>query len=306
MAIAHLVSLAKAFSSDGSKRTSQIPPVDGVDSLVSATFNYAGAALGEADHSAVRTSFEAGFYDELESVRAWSIEAHWEPVAVSDVQVFVSAEYKISRALVYAWRDRPGRMEFPAWRVVAGKAAIAHELAHVFFPNSNRFLAEGLAVYLQFAIGGNSAFPNFGRPLHELASHLLQDIVSQSSLRGLNSLEQVRLSELDEIATPSPLKLRVGQDLYGEEPRGQARIYSIAGSFTQFLIETRRVERFHMLYKQTPLLPLTQNAGMPDRWLNIYGVSLSDLASEWKSMIMGGDLSTFGKDNELTADRTLK
>ncbi len=40
-------------------------------------------------------------------------------------------------------------MEFPAWRVNAGKAAILHELAHVFFPNGNRFLAEGLAVYLQ-------------------------------------------------------------------------------------------------------------------------------------------------------------
>jgi hypothetical protein len=33
-------------------------------------------------------------------------------------------------------------MEFPAWRVMAGEAAIMHELVHVYFPNGNRLLAE--------------------------------------------------------------------------------------------------------------------------------------------------------------------
>ena len=56
-------------------------------------------------------------------------------------------------------------MEFPAWRVLARKAAILHELVHVFFPSGNRFLAEGLAVHLQAEIGGNPVTRSSGRRL---------------------------------------------------------------------------------------------------------------------------------------------
>ena len=96
-------------------------------------------------------------------------------------------------------------MEFPAWRVEARKAAIAHELVHVFYPNANRFLAEGFAVYLQDEIGGNPAFPNFGRPLHALVlerlrgtlgegapSDVLQASIHCSSLPSTRSEHQVR------------------------------------------------------------------------------------------------------------------
>ena len=190
---------------------------------------------------------------------------------------------------MHAWDGHPGRMEFPAWRVIAGKAAITHELVHVFFPNGNRFLAEGLAIYLQSAIGANPAFPNFGRPLHDLARKLLQEMVPGFSRGDPSSLKQVHLCELDEIPTPRPLTLRVGQEFYGEEPRGQARIYSIAGSFTQFLIEARGLERFYALYSETPLSPLAQNAGMLERWLSVYDVSLSELEYEWKTMLAGYD-----------------
>ena len=40
-------------------------------------------------------------------------------------------------ALIPAAIGQRGRIELPAWKVVAGEAVIAHELAHVFFPNGN-------------------------------------------------------------------------------------------------------------------------------------------------------------------------
>ncbi len=129
-----------------------------------------------------------------------------------------------------AWPGGAGQMEFPAWRVNAGKAAILHELADVFFPNGNRFLAEGLAVYLQAGIGGNPAFPNFGRPLHEAAGECLQDMPAGGLSADKPGLEQLHLADLDAIATPSPLTLRVGREVYGEDKRGQAFLYAIAGS----------------------------------------------------------------------------
>jgi hypothetical protein len=179
-------------------------------------------------------------------------------------------------------------MEFPLWRVLARKAAIAHELVHVFYPNGNRFLAEGLAVYLQAAIGGNPAFPNFGEPLHENVRRRFQEMAPAISRGDKQSLEHIHLAELDAIATPSPLTLRVGREVYGEEPRGQAFIYPIAGSFVQFLVETRGMDMFRALYRQTPLVPLAQNAGSPERWLDVYDAALNGLEHEWKAMIVDG------------------
>jgi hypothetical protein len=72
-------------------------------------------------------------------------------------------------------------MEFPAWKIVAGEAALMHELVHVFFPNGNRMLAEGLATHLQASIGGNPAFPNFGRPLHQVAAQVLDRMTAEAA-----------------------------------------------------------------------------------------------------------------------------
>jgi hypothetical protein len=227
----------------------------------------------------------ADFFRELASIKKWSVQAGWRRDIPATLRIRVSADYKISKSLVPAWSGRAGHMEFPAWRVIARKAAIAHELTHVFFPSGNRFLAEGLAVYLQAEIGGNPAFPNFGKPLHDLAGTLLAHMVPEFSAEKPHSLDYVHLADLDEIATPSPLTLKVGQDFYGEEPRGQAHIYPLAGSFVQFLIETRGMEKFRALYLRTPLVPLVQSAGTLERWPGIYGLSLRDLETEWKAFI---------------------
>ena len=99
-------------------------------------------------------------------------------------------------------------------------------------------------------------------------------------------LGQIRLAELDGVATPSPLTLRVGDEVYGEDQRGQAFVYPIAGSFVRFLIETRGIEKFRSLYAQTPLVPLVRNAGSLDRWPDVYCMTLAELENEWKSMIV--------------------
>lgn len=239
-----------------------------------------------------RRDFEADFARDLARLATWAAEHDWAPLVVPRLRVVVSQRYRISKSLVPAWYGRAGHMEFPAWRVAARKAAIAHELVHVFFPNANRFLAEGLAVYLQSEIGGNPAFPNFGRPLHELARANVLAMAPGFAQGGPRSLDNIVLGQLDAIATPSPLELQVGTDFYGEEPRGQARIYPLAGSIVQFLIETRGMTAFRTLYSRTPLVPLRRNAGSPDRWSEAYGRSLADIEHEWKSLIVRCDAMT--------------
>jgi hypothetical protein len=238
--------------------------------------------------AAEQNEFKTDFCQEMTQLKNWAADVKWSAAPVAQFEVVVSDRYQISKSLVPAWSGHGGQMEFPLSRVIARKAAILHELVHVFFPNGNRFLAEGLAVHLQSAIGGNAAFPNFGKSLHENVRERLQEIAPGISRRGKQTLEQIHLPELDTIATPSPLTLRVGREVYGEEPRGQAFLYPIAGSFVQFLLETRSMEKFRVLYGQTPLMLLAQNAGSPDRWLDVYGVPLSDLGKEWKAMIVNG------------------
>jgi hypothetical protein len=182
-----------------------------------------------------------------------------------------------------------------------------HELVHLVFPNANRFLAEGLAIYVQAEIGGNPAFPNFGRALHVVAREVLQKPVPEFAAGQPARLDAVRLAQLDAIATPEPLTLRIGALVLGEDPCGQARIYPLAGSFVQHLVEARGLESFHALYSITPLVPFAQNAGPADRWLGVYGLSLADLEREWKSMItsresVGGERGQHG-NAEVTRTR---
>ena len=236
---------------------------------------------------AQQDEFKSDFCQDLAQIEEWAADRHWPASPTAEFRIAVSDRFRISKSLFPAWSGRAGSMEFPTWRVIARKAAIAHELAHVFFPNGNRLLAEGLAVYLQAELGGNPAFPNFGQPLHKLARERLWAMMSGLSQENAANLELIHLAELDAIATPRPLMLRIGNDWYGEEPRGQAHLYPIAGSFIQFLIETRGLTPFRDLYESTPLVPLQQNSGSPDRWTKAYGSSLSYLESEWKSMITG-------------------
>jgi hypothetical protein len=251
-----------------------------------ATFHFDSQIEGNLS-AAQQNGFMADFGRDLARLSQWTAEQQWPACHAGDLQVVVSDKFRISKSLVPAWYSHAGYMEFPNWRVIARRAAITHELVHIFFPNGNRFLAEGLAVHLQAQIGGNPAFPNFGTPLHALARECLRDMLPRVTHGERYALDEINLAELDRIATPGPLELRVGQDFYGQEPHGQAHIYPLVGSFVQFLIETRGLDQFRTLYMLTPLVPLQQNAGPPARWMEIYGLSLAHLQREWKSLTMG-------------------
>jgi hypothetical protein len=254
-----------------------------------ANFHFDGSVEGVAYPSlspAQQDAFVTGFCRDLDRLRGWCADERWFPDAFPVMQVFVSDEYRISRALIPAAIGRRGRMEFPAWKIVAGEAAIAHELVHVYFPNGNRLLAEGFAIHLQAGLGSNPVFPNFGRPLHEMAIEVLRKMVPEFANGDAGSLDTIHLRALDRIATPSGLRLRVGLRFYHVDEVGLAHLYPLAGSFVTFLIETRGLERFRALYMRTPLKPLERDAGSPERWTEVYGGSLDEIEREWKAKLV--------------------
>jgi hypothetical protein len=166
-----------------------------------------------------------------------------------------------SMALVPAWRGQRGHMLFRARVVGMGRAASVHEVTHVFAPNANRFLAEGLAVYAHEFLRGPPAYPNFGRPLHAAAQ---------------SYAKQADIAALERIATPSRLQ---------NGGLGDREAYLVAGSFVQFLIERHGMAKFRRLYAMTPMVPAERNAGSPGRWQAVYDAPLQRLAEQCRQRI---------------------
>jgi hypothetical protein len=230
------------------------------------------------------TSFTTEFCREVSNVKQWYVRHNWgpSPAEPAELQIDVSDRYKISGALVNMAIGDTGRLDFPAPEVAIGQAAIAHELTHVYLPNGNRMLAEGLAVYVQHKIGSKPAFPNFGRPLDEL----VREFTCGMHLVGVPKpgLENISFEDADKIATPSPVTLRIGLIPYGDTM--SAYVYPIIGSFVEFLITSHGMEKFRALYNLTPLDPnKKRNEGSPERWASVYGITLAGLEKSWRSHI---------------------
>lgn len=118
-----------------------------------------------------------------------------------------------------------GFVEMPLRVVRSNDGALLHEIVHIYAPNDNRFLAEGLAVYVHQKLADNRAFPNFGKPLDTEARERLAQIESLDRLNG--------------VRTPSPLGTVLSEQ----------SAYILAGSFVGFLIEQHGLTEFRKLYE---------------------------------------------------------
>ena len=176
------------------------------------------------------------------------VEKFWGATWPSPVRIHVDGAYRISRALVPGYQGNRGFMEMPLRGVREGNGALLHEIVHIYAPNDNRFLAEGLAVYVHQKLAGNRAFPNFGRPL---------DGAARSSLGAIESLEA-----LNSVRTPQPLGAVASEQV----------AYVLAGSFVGFLIERHGLAEFRKLY---------ESGG----YESAYGRPLAALEKEWRSSL---------------------
>jgi hypothetical protein len=179
----------------------------------------------------------------------------------------------VSEGLVPAALGHRGQVRFPYYEAPLDQSAIDHELTHVFFPNGNRLLAEGLAVYVQSLINSNPAFPNYGYPLDELVSSFVCRV-------GLGSLAGTSLvAQLDKVSTPSPLLFHIGL----KNDQLSADTYPVAGSFIKYVISQYGWPLFHQLYVLTPLVPFDRDEGDSGRWQGVYNVDLTELEKEWQN-----------------------
>ena len=90
-----------------------------------------------------------------------------EFIRVQRVKMVIRPEFRIPKTLMSLWRGQ-NRMEMPVHRVRDGRAPLIHETTHSLSPSRNRYLVEGLAVYLGEKFGTLNAFPTFGRTVKTL------------------------------------------------------------------------------------------------------------------------------------------
>jgi hypothetical protein len=175
------------------------------------------------------------------------VEEFWGATWKEAIRIHVSSSYRIARSLVPN-QGNPGYTEMPLARVRDKRGALLHEIVHNYAPNSNRFLQEGLAVYLQDRMGGNPAFPNFGENLHALARDQISLVTS--------------LARLNDVRFPQPLSTVMQE----------RSAYILAGSFVGFLIEEYGLPQFRKLY----------GTGKYDE---VYLKPLQILEKEWRSSL---------------------
>lgn len=195
------------------------------------------------------TAQEAEAYCRYAASEREKVEAFWGSTWKQPIRIHVDRSYRISRALVPAYFGNRGFMEMPLHRVRGNNGALLHEIVHIYAPNDNRFLAEGIAVYLQERMGANPGFPNFrGENFRVLTRERLSEVSS--------------LSMLNAVRTPTPLS----------SVADNRTAYIVAGSFVGFLIETYDLPKFRSLY----------HTGNYDA---VYGKSLQILEKEWRASI---------------------
>jgi hypothetical protein len=186
----------------------------------------------------------------------------------------------VSTALLPAWNGHRGLMIFAALRVRQRRAAVVHELAHVYAPNQARFLAEGFAVYLEEKVGNINAYPTCGLSIEQRLNKV--DHIGPSALGAVN------LEVFDRVSVGNGKSLgdSVGLELQlPSSPHRAAYSYLVAGSFVKFLIETYSLNKFRALYETTPLTPGRCTTTYPGRYKSSVGSDLARLQDEWRTWL---------------------
>ena len=185
---------------------------------------------------------------------------------VREVETYLGPEFMkrdlLRQPLAYFVRDgdfisnaRGGKITLAYLR--GGAAPYVHETVHLLasYNLSQRWLAEGLAVFLNDELGGYPAFPNYGDDLDGLSGKML---------------ENPSLTEVLSFDNGYTRGSRVGREK-------RRAFYVLSGSLVQY-IEHR--------YGRRKLLTLYQSGDCRA----ILGVSFEQLRSDWLGYLGGGRL----------------
>jgi hypothetical protein len=189
---------------------------------------------------------EAEQYCQYAARERQKVEKYWGPTWRDPIRIQVSSQYAAANTLVQTG-GKPGRIDIPLDRVRDRTGALLHEITHNYAFSENRFLYEGLGVYLQDKMGEARSFPTFGRPLDAAAAEVARNVGS------LDALNAVRF--------PRPLA----------SVMPDRAAYLLAGSFVKYLMDRKGgLDKFRAVYASGD-------------YQATYGVPFSALEGDWRA-----------------------
>lgn len=198
-----------------------------------------------------------------EFIESWGrLSEYWNQNFNGNIKVIISAKIKKVTALTSFWNGRGSKIYIPLNVVAKNQTPTINTLTQLVLPNGNRFLAEGLAVYLESEMGPHRSYPNFGKNLEESITPFLG---------------KVNLKKLD--ATPTPFRINKRIKL------SEKQALLTAGSFVSYLIIEYGQEPFKKLYEMTPMTQKKILKYSQERYKKIYDKSLTDLEKDWKTWV---------------------
>ena len=231
-------------------------------------FIFCGEAFAKSER--IKTDNLVITYENISSEMAQKFAEQAEK-GFRDITAYLSKKYRQGRIYIYVSdkHDMPRTTKdrevlIPANRIrgdaggppeTAGRGpAIVHEPTHVIATSQgkpNRYLDEGLAVFMQEKFGADKSYPNMGEDVHRVTARLIKKVGEPVSIY---KLEETRNSSM------------VG-DL-------RRLAYLQEGSFVRYLIEKYGLDGFMAMYEGKS-------------YEKVYKKSLEELERDWKEFIRG-------------------
>jgi hypothetical protein len=199
-----------------------------------------------------------------------------------------------AKSLEHAYRGHRGVMEFRDVEIHNRTSGILHELVHVYLPNGNRLLAEGLAVYLQSLLSNVPSLPNNNVDLYVAASANNPTTGHAPACRvgigiGPGTCNDNRNDNTAPLPTGNRDRIMVPDPLGGQDD------YIAAGAFVRYLIEMEGMAKFRQIYERTPLIVGATNQTYDiGRWMEAYGKDLGTIVREWRTFLTENYQSSCG------------
>lgn len=231
------------------------------------------------------TQFKNDFYLRKETLEQYLTSTNFAPLFSGNLEVEVFTKQPHSEALLFVWDGHRGRIYFPPNRVKERDAAILHEIAHVHAPNAVRFLAEGFPAYLEEKMGNIDAYPAQGSRLECAIGDYNKEYKSALASVNLDLFDVVPTQRTVFLGDHMGLEPAFAADKTEGEGRRRTYSYLVSASFVKFLIHNHELSRFKALYDLTPLIPAQTRPADPGRYQRIYGKSLTELQTGWRSWL---------------------
>jgi hypothetical protein len=157
----------------------------------------------------------------------------------------------VATSMDFAWNGALGIVKYPVRRINEGKSVYAHELAHIHSPNNVRYLAEGLAVFLEEIVGNINGMPTFGKTLEFRLRTYLATYPMLSLALDLAKFDQLDVGSTNSGDNMARAEFGLANAIPDNIDRAFAT-YTVSASFVKFLIQTYGIIKFKGLYDLTP------------------------------------------------------